>query len=298
MKVLNKTLSLAFFTCLYVQAKAQEISVSAGQSSDNKFTQSEPAKFVATFPADKTAKDSYAANGYLGLNFDITSSATTLSLTGELQKNTLLAKQQDVQQYGIKVAQIVPFTGTLANPGLAMYVDASAKYSRDRVKDKKGAQLILAFYFDNSNAAEGFKNYLRPNTIHPGADSWVKDILQYRWTHSLGIEHIGYESLTMGNATLGVEVFPFSGLLHKAFNKYDLIQLKWSIVDRFKIGSSTSALYTGTLKTYGAGLNIMFDEDGTNALTIGYEHVDGGNPMKGLDDQKYGQLAIGAKVKF
>lgn len=298
MKVLNKNLLIVFLAGLYSQAKAQEISVSFGQASDNKFTQTEPGKFIANFPADKTVKDSYSANGYLALNFDLSRSKTTVSLTGELQKNTLLAKQQDVQQYGLKVAQIVPFSGTLQNPIFAMYVDASAKYSRDRVLDQEGAQMILALNFDYSNALPGIANYITPNKFHPESGCWVTDVLQYRWRHSLGIEHIGYESLTMGNATLGVELYPFSGLLHKVFKKFDLIQLKWSIVERFKIGNSSSTLYTGTLKTYGAALNIMFDKEGTNAVTIGYEHVDGGNPMKGLSDQKYGQLAIGAKVNF
>jgi len=236
-------------------------------------------------------------NGYFSLDLEF-DSLNTLSATSELQRNNLVSKKQSVQQYGLKFFHGFVLSEKDSEIHGKIDLDVSAKHTRDLIKDTRGFQFIAAGSLNFAQPFEcTFLNYIKPNQVIPAAAAGgFANWLQYRHSHSVGLEYIGYERLAMVSGTFNLEVYPLSGFLYKAFEKYNLLQLKWTITDRAKITSDHTDLYVGTSQTLGAALNIKFT--GVNAITIGYEHVKGGNPMKGLDDQKYGQLALGARIKL
>jgi hypothetical protein len=279
------------------EVSVKKISFSIAQASDNKFTQSEPAKFNATFPKDQALSNSYLFNGYLSLDYN-TRDMEAISLTAELQRNTLAEKKQHVQQYGLKYANIFLLSGERGKTSEYLSYDLSAKYTKDRVLAKEGAQFILALSYIQEKAYQtnGFLNILRPNTILPNGQSSFAKLLQFQYIPSVGLEYIAYEQLGMLTASFGLEVYPFSGLLYDAFGKYNLLQMKWNITGRQEFTKSNTNLYVGSLRVYGAALNLQFDD--TNAVTLGYENSKGGNPMKGLANQEFGQFAVGIKTKF
>jgi len=310
MKVRNKLILLALGLLTFQIGYAQEISLA--QSSDNAFTESEPGKFIATFNSSDATKDSYMINGYLGIGFNL-GRRWELALTAELQRNTLIKKEQNVQQYGLKLSRLAVFKGNVTTEhanGTAstssvekfmLKMGLSGKYSNDRIDDTEGAQMVWSNSLTVPVEFKGKKKYalnaLRPNTYFPkDAQSGLADYLQIRHNHNLGLEYISYEKLMMLNASFGIELYPFSGLLYDKFKKYSLLQLKYSIVDRTKLNGRATNLYIGSQQILGAALNFKFDD--VNAFTIGYEYVDGGNPMKGLVDQHYGQFAVGVKINI
>ena len=311
MKMPNKTLLIIIILTIAVaisSGQTNRISISLGQASDNTFTQSEPAKIMGTYPSDDTTGNSYLINSYLSIGYNFTEHFK-VSIVGELQRNTLIDKKQHVEQIGVQLSKFfILISDKNATQKLTLYSNLSYKYSNDKVKKKEGAQLV----FSNSMsfpAPIGSKNYewlnlLRPNVFWPsdqisdGKSVGATRFIQIRHKHSFGIDNIRYESLTMGNLTFGIELYPFNGLLYNLTQRYNLLQLYWNYVYRFDISNSKSDLYVGPLSTRGISLAYNFDKENKNSISFGYEYINGGNPLKGLEDQKYGQLTIKAKINI
>jgi hypothetical protein len=283
------------------------LNLSLGQSSDNSFTQSGPAKIVGTFPGNDTLKNSYLVNSYIAFTYSLPLHLK-ISLIGELQKNTLAEKKQNVQQIGVQISKLIAILkhsdAFQSVQDIVVCTEISGRYSNDKINKKEGLQFVLSNSFHMPSVFKGNKKWLNafvPYKIYPADDNSSADKnkwIQYKHTHNIGIEDIRVEKLTMVNLTFGLELYPFSGLLYEHFKKYGLLQLKWSYVDRIDISNSKTLLYVGPMHTLGANINYKFDKDGDNAISFGYEYVDGGNPMKGLANQSYGQLTLNAKVKF
>ncbi|TXD49615.1 hypothetical protein [Polaribacter sp. IC073] len=302
--------------------------VSIGQASDNSYTKSLPAQYIAIYPSDATSSNSQSINGFVGLDFYKTKNerqAIKLSISYELHKNNLIDKEQNVYQFGVSIGNIFSLSKSMTPSYLL--TDISIKKSEDKVEDKKGMQYLAYASFTWSKVYKkgSFLNYLQPNRIYPGnqrtnippTDSkkeeakkmkeykkvdWsnlkTSDIIQIKHNHAIGLENIAYENLTMYSASFNIEVYPFSGLLYSALGKYQFLKFHYNISHRNTLGNYSGNLFIGNLIKKGISLNYKIDNKDKTVFSLGYEHAQGGNPLKGLKDNTFGQLTIGAKVNL
>lgn len=305
MKALNKYVFAGLMMvviCLSSQAQFLD-AIQIGQGSDNSYTKGEPAQFAATFPGETndSVKNSHQINGFISATL-FKKGNFSLSGVAEWQKNTLIEKEQEVRQFGVDIQQIFLLKskpGTLGNTINVwdLYSNFNFKSNNDLVKEEKGIAASLSFSNDFPAAWENF-NFLRPNAYLPATNSPVSKYLQIKHTHSLGFDFLSANSLLMSNLSFGLEVYPFSGLLNEVFEKYNILQLKGSVVHRGELTEADPQIDTGILLNYGIAFNYKFDEEGKTAIVIAYEVTNGSNPMKGLEDQEFTQLSFKAKLKI
>lgn len=316
-------------------ANKLKLGLTIAQGSENTYTQSLPAKFVATFPDNPEVDDTFTINGSVSLDVFKgykENSPFKASLVFEKHKNTLIEKEQDVTQIGARIEFLLRQGGELY-PTWYHIPSFSIKQSNDRINDKRGLQYLAYYSIGKPTKFKKFKllNTLRPNVIYPSDKrnnlsldiddkdtitvkeyeqkkkeglkiNWSKldfaDFLQFRHNHAIGVEHLEYENLTMMNFSFNVQLYPFSGLLYSAFKKYGVLELKYAVTHREELSSSDTSLFVGTYLNRGAAINIKFDDEGKKIITIGYDHFQGGNPLKGLADNDYGQFTIGTILKL
>ena len=311
MHLIKKTSGLIIYSCFCLfssgviaqEEKAGIFSMKTGQSSDSEVTRSQPAKAIATFPRD-TTNSSYSINGFLefGFNFpDNNQPKRSISLILEQHKNTLIAKEQDVFQIGVQWQEIFFFDrSTEYKPKLSL----SLKHTKDNINDKRGLQILgyLSLYPANANGENFWDALLQNDFVHPGNERerdlngefpW-SDIIQIGSTHSLGIEHLNYESLSLLHFAYNLELYPFSGLLYQLIGQYQLLRLDLGADFRTKIGYSDSTLFTGNSIKGAIGLNVFLDEESKQSIGVSYSYQEGGDPLKGLADQAFSQLSISA----
>ncbi len=281
-----------------------------GQSSDNTYTKGEPAQFVGTFPenTNDSIRDNYKVNAYLDIEF-INWKRLSVSGQAEWQKNTIISKEQDVVQFGVGLGyQVIlskfqnsassdRITVTTIDPNVVVYPTLSVKSNNDRVKDKRG--IVGSFGLSTRFFKEwDHLDFLRPGNYSPGMGENGFDWIQIKHTHNIGIDYleVGEDNLYMANASFNLEVNPFNGFFKRILGFYGFLQLKYAIEHREKLNSSE--IEAGSLITKGIAFSYRFDEDGGNTITIGYDKIDGANPMKGLEKQEYGQIAFKLKVSI
>lgn len=290
------------------------VSISIGSASNNSYTKSLPASLIYTYPDSDTIKNSYAGNAYISIGKSIFNENIHLSFIAEMHRNTLIAKEQNTKQFGLS-AKCGFLLGSAETPWLIPQLDVSVVHSEDKVKDKKGMQFLGYTYLEYAfNCKSKFITMLEPGGIYPvdkrgnnaTADTpenlkkqkaqplgyFLSDWIQIRHTNSFGIEHIKYESLTMFNASFGVEVYPFSGLLYQQLGQYNLLQLRYGFAHRSNLNDAETDLFVGFSQKYSANINLKLDPKGKSAITLGYEYSEGGNPLKGLADTSFGQLKL------
>ena len=90
----------------------------------------------------------------------------------------------------------------------------------------------------------------------------------------------------------------FSGLLYSALGKYQILKLHYNIAYRDALTDYNGTLYRGNLVKKGISINYKIDDTDKTVFSLGYEHSKGGNPLKGLKDNTFGLLTIGAKVNL
>lgn len=276
---------------------------SLGQASDNSFTQGESADFIAVFPENvsDSVKNSYKINGYASLKF-IDWKNLSVSLSGELHQNTLIEKEQYVEQYGISIKKIfllIKESGEFEDIHVFdLYTDLSVLYSNNKIKKKEGTNAVVGLSAQFPKAWDNNLNFLRPYRFFPTVDKKVSNWIQARHTHNIGIDYLGEENLIMSNLSFGLELYPFSGYLKKWLKQYNILQLKGAVVQRDKLNTPKNEVEAGTLLAYGIALNYKFDDEAKSAISLGYEVIDGANPMKGLQRQQYDQLTLKLKIKI
>lgn len=331
MKELNKSvliwcILLFSISSCFAQNNDKDINVgfSAGQASDNSYTKSLPASLIAIYNANDTIGDSYSINGFLGFDLKIGNKDSpnwTISANAELHKNTLIAKEQNTVQFGISIKHLIPIFFEKKDkdkfyPAIMLSPEFSFKHSDNKIKDKQSMQylgylsLTLPRSFEDNNGKALPINFLRPNIIYPGDErankndsiskfgKYTSDWFQLKHFHSIGLENIANESLTLLNTSFGIEIYPLSGFLYDVFDQYGILQFRYAIANRKKLSSRDTDLYIGALTTTGVSLNYKFDEDGKTAISFGYEYNKGGNPLKGLEDVEFGQLKISALINL
>lgn len=305
-----------------------EKGITIGQSSDNSHTKSLPAQFISTYPSDPDKENSHSINGFIDLNFSKilkNNSKIKFSIFYERHKNTLIDKKQDLYQFGIGMDNTFSLPSESLNP-LYLLTNVSIRKSEDKIEQKKGIQYLAYTSFTwSKNSDNTFISFLKPKRVYPGNDrtnitetdskkeeneklkekrklDWssmhISDFLQLKHDHSIGLEQIGYEKLTMFNASFNIDVYPFSGLLYSAFGKYQILKIHYAITYRENLNEYNGELYIGSLIKKGVSLNYNVDEKEKTVFSLGYEYSDGGNPLKGLKDNSFGQLTIGAKVNL
>ncbi|CAL2061699.1 hypothetical protein [Tenacibaculum sp. 190524A05c] len=290
---------------------------SLGKSSDNSFTRAQPAIVNITYPEDRNLKNSFSVDAFLAYDLSLNKN-WAVSFQLEKHKNTLITNEQDNFQFGFsakklwqigsKPKSILLDTGAkLSYPCVYLNSEFNLRHSRNNVKNTKGLQFIgsLSLELPNPNVNLWIFEFLRPFQYYPSdirgnkgtKNFYASDLIQIYHTHSIGIENIAYEDLTMLNTSFGIQLFPLSGLLYKEFKRYGIIELGYNYTNRTDISSSSSSLYVGSLKTFTAKLNIWFDDKKKRAISIGYLHSKGGNPLKGLENSEFGQIALTAIIK-
>lgn len=298
---------------LFAQNDTLPITINLGSSGENEVTRAKPASFIVTYPQNDTLATSYAINGFLEALYTLEAANLDISVIGELHRNSLPSKKQDTRQVGVKIGYGFKL---LNNPFIIrLFPEVSVKYTADRINDKKGLQNLFYTYVEyDFKSKKEWITILEPGEIFPsnkretmakkGAESaeglelykslgkLTSDWIQIRHLNSFGVEHIDYENVWLFNATFGVEVYPFSGLLYEVFKKYNLLQLRYNISHRSQLNSNQTDLFIGTTHSYAANINFMLKKNGKTALTFGYEHFNGGNPLQGLAETEFGQLKI------
>ncbi|MGJ8665684.1 MAG: hypothetical protein ACSHW7_04910 [Patiriisocius sp.] len=316
MRQLNRIFQISlFFTSLlfFGQEGITQISINIGSSSDNKVTRINPASFVATYPQSNTISTSYAVKGFLEALYKIEALNLDISAIGELHRNTLISSKQNVRQIGMRVAYGMSVRKNY--PKLYLQPEFSLKYTEDRINDKKGMQHLFYTSVEYDFAkGECFASILEPGGFYPSneRESYSKksdslknqnpnekksgellsDWVQVQHFNSIGLEHINYEEVLLFNASFAIEVYPFSGFLYSAFKQYNIIQLRYNVIFRKQLDSTQTSLFIGTTHNYAANLNIKLKKNGKTAITFGYEYFDGGDPLKGLAETKFGQLKV------
>lgn len=319
----------AFITFHEVPAQNNwEKGITIGQSSDNSYTKSLPAQFISTYPSDSDIDDSHSINGFIDLNFYKGSKGSPnikFSIFYERHKNTLIDKEQDLYQFGVGMDNSFSLPSGSTTP-VFILTNISIRKSEDRIEKKKGLQYLAYTSFTWSKKSKNnFINFLMPKNTYPGnkrtnikpTDSkkegakrlkenrvvnWnelnVSDFIQIKHDHSLGIEQISYEDLTLFSASFNIDVYPLSGLLYSAFGKYQILKLHYAVTSRKKINEYNGDLFIGNLVKKGVSLNYKVDNKDKTVFSLGYEYSSGGNPLKGLKDNTFRQLTIGAKVNL
>jgi len=293
---------LFILCCLSVQAqeskkekKGLPFNIVIANAPDNAYTRSLPATFISTFPENDTIANSFAINGYIGLSREFND--FELMATAELHRNTLISSRQFTEQYGI-VGKYYTNFNLFSIPWIVI-PEISVKYSEDKINNNKGMQLLgyVPLEFDLARDNK-FLNLFEPGGIFPGESSKVSKWIQIRHTNSFGLEFINYEDILLFNASFSLELYPFSGLLKKQFGQFNILQLRYGIVERTKVNDQETDVFIGTFRSFAANLQYKIDPKGNTALSIGYEYNSGGNPLKGLADTTFGQLNLSVKANF
>ena len=282
--------------------------LSIAQAPDNTYTQSQPASMIATFPRD-SSRSTHSIDGYLGLSWhypDNTKNEFMYGINIEKHKNTLISKKQDVTQYGILVGNVFLRKGESGD--YMLNSNLSIKHSEDKIKEKKGLQYLLYFNLALKNPRDmafwrglttnefTFPNNERELEVKTDSKFFLSDFIQYRSSHALGIEYIGYEKLPLFSLAYNIELYPFSGLLYQVFKHYQLLRIDLGVVHRSKISSANTDLFTGNLIKASFGFNLFFDEERKQSIGIGYSYQEGGDPLKGLDDTIFSQISLKAII--
>ncbi|HYC86243.1 MAG TPA: hypothetical protein VEB86_13515, partial [Chryseosolibacter sp.] len=105
-----------------------QFNLQIGQSSDNTFTKGKDAEFQITDPADDAIQDSWLVNSYLETGYKFNDETMSVGLTGEIHRNTLVAKKQHVEQLGLSGV----FSLSNSDASKIYGISLAAKYSNDK----------------------------------------------------------------------------------------------------------------------------------------------------------------------
>lgn len=272
-----------------------------GESSTNKFTKSEPFKFLATFPNGENAENSWLINAYSELAWNKESIGLTIGVVGEIQKNTLIEKEQDVRQLGITFTKDIPFffNYTVDNEKFravsgALVASGSLKHSYDNIKNESAFQAHLGLAYSsyrNKNAL------ISSDVTYPSFDEGkFGRYLMFNHKYNLGLGYLGGdEKVLFGKADFQFTSYLLGGLMCKTFQQYDFLQVKYNISARAPfIGDPT--VNQNPLRVLSAGVNYKINE--TNVIELSYNWNKGADPFAGLANQDYETLLVKLKVSL
>lgn len=272
-----------------------------GQSSTNSFTKSEPFQFLATFPKNDTLKNSWLINSYAELAWNNEKSGFRFGIVGEVQKNTLIEKVQDVRQFGVSFSKDIriPFNYEVdgkiykATKGVVV-ISGSIKSSNDLVLKKRSGQAHIGF---------SYSSYRNPNTwlssdiYYPSFDKGkFGRIMLFNHTYNFGLGYLGgNEKVLYGKADFQITTFLLGGLMCKTLGQYDFLKIKYNVSTRTPF-SGAPISEQNPLRVFSAGVNYKINE--TNAVELSYNWNKGADPFAGLANQNYETILIKLKISL
>ncbi|RZT00237.1 hypothetical protein [Aquimarina brevivitae] len=298
-----KVCKVVLIVCLSFLVKtvaAQGVSVTLGESTSNRLTKVKPAQLLATFPDNDTIADSWLINGYLEVKLDsIWGPSGRVGILGEIHKNNLIAKEQDIRQFGLSLEKdfliqkkTVDYDG---NPDYALHsrfiTNLTVRSSTDRINDEHAiiANLGIAYSLERSKQWR----FLQTNTRLIRMDRGFGKILTLAHNHNFGISYLGGDQQALlGDVSFSVVVFPFSGLMN-TIDQPEFFQLQYQLQARSVLAGSTEKELTA-LQQFSAGISYAINSK--SSIGIAYTHQEGADPYTALADQKFETLS--AKLRL
>lgn len=301
MKALT-SLFLLFFICispvfaqnitLLHKRDSVRLSLNIGKSSDNTYTKGKGAEISGTFPKNDTIDNSWLTNSFIEIGFVSDSSQWSLGFVGEIHKNTLIKEEQDVRQYGISVSKVIVAkrdNKTKASD-FDIPVSLSLKNSEDFIKETKTFQVIGGVTFNHFTAP----SILKTQSQFPKIGSGLGKVIGFSHNHNIGFAYLGAdENVLLGQFDFEFNTYIFPALSDKWIDKTDLFRLQFSYKGRTPLFDETELDLNNQISLQ-AGINLAFDKK--NSIELAYNWIQGADPLKGLDNQKY--ETITAKVKI
>lgn len=199
-------------------AFSQNSELRIGKSTSDKLQRNKAAQIVGTFPNNDTIPNSWLVDGFIEYSRkDDILKGFEFGVFVEVHKNTLIAKRQDVQQFGLTAKRsfdILPKATVMLN----MYNTFTIRDSKDFVKDKNEFIGLYGTTFKLWNRPKEWMRFLQVETglIDEKEDkSSFSDILNITHSHNLGLGYVGNNDVILANAAFELNVFPLSSLFYK-----------------------------------------------------------------------------------
>ncbi|MEM9649918.1 MAG: hypothetical protein AAF969_15675 [Bacteroidota bacterium] len=267
------------------------VSLKLGKASDNTFTKSQGAEVTGTFPANDTIDNSWLTNAYLELGLKTDSTGLEIGLVGELHRNTLIEKEQNVRQFGFNITKTFKTKDDRTNVSNEEFpTTLSLKSSEDLIKDTNTFQVILGASY---NRFKGL-SFLRTQTQFPRIDRGLGQFIGFSHNHNIGFTYLGRdENVFLGQFDFEFNTFLFPALSDTWIDKTDLFKLQFIYRGRTQMFGDTE-LDLDSYLSLQTGINLAFDKK--NSIEVGYAWISGADPLKGLDNQDYQSLIVKVKV--
>lgn len=209
-----KKVCIFVFILSSVSVFAQGWEAKIGQSTSSKLSKNKPAQIIATFPQD-TTDNSSLIDGFIELNYSFEETNLKFNFFAELHKNTLIAKEQNVQQFGVGLSfPINDFK--LGKYNIQLTNDFTYRESRDFVKRKSTNQLIYEGSLKLMNSPVKIASYLRANSfLIPESNVELSKFINVKHDHSFGFGYLyGSDNVVIRNLNFELDVYPLSALLY------------------------------------------------------------------------------------
>lgn len=325
MKKVNRIL---FVLCLVgTSAFSQNSELRIGKSTSDKLQRNKAAQIVGTFPDNDTIPNSWLVDGFIEYTRkDEALRGFEIGFFAEIHKNTLVAKRQDIQQFGLSLKRTFDF---LPNSSAMLYMHntLTIRDSKDFVKNKNEFISIYGTTFKLRNRPKEWMRFLQVETglINEKEDeSSFSDVINITHSHNFGLGYINSDDVLLANAAFELNIFPLSSLFYKKkyrelkkspefekikgesernaqLNKYkkqagrfrNMFYISWTIDARTEIvGDSDRDI--NTLNKVVGGINYNISEK--SAIGLAYLWQKGANPYTGLDDQSFSTLTAQFKI--
>jgi len=287
---------LSLSTNVFSQIKP---SLSIGKSTDNKLTKDKSAQIVGTYPDNDTISDSWLLDGYIEFKLSNQKRNFAVGLLGEIHKNNLISKEQDVRQYGISVEKDFLFNtekqdydgNKIKSVHTRIITSSALKSSKDFIKDKK--EFIGNIGLSISVERGGKLRFLQTNTRLINIDKGLGKFLTFSHNHNFGLGYIGGdEDVLLGDVMFEIKLFPLSGIMNQ-IEQPEFFNISWNIIARKEFyGEAKRDI--NNLKTLSAGIKYVINKKSSFGISYGWQ--DGANPYTGTDNQSFQTLTANLRL--
>ena len=325
-----KPLKLIFFILTLVitfQVTAQNSKITIGKSTSNSLEKAKPAQIVATFPKNDTISDSWLVDGFIEYSRTDIIKKLEIGAFVEIHKNTLLAKEQDVTQFGLNLKRIFVAMNKKKKTTIWFNTTLNLKQSNNRVKREELSQSILATTAQLIVTPSSFWRVFRADTQLINEQSKTSDFINISHNHEFGFGYIGgEENIVLFNGSFELNFYPLSTLFYKkrkqklesdanvsaiaspvqqnnvritiekeARRFANIFVLKATVAGREILSGETDTDVDTFIKLSG-GLNYSFTDKTSMGLIYGWQK--GANPYNGLSNQTFSSITATLKLSI